>query len=88
MFGAMTVPEEKKPRGRPRKEQTPFGDWLLNHDRWTRASIAKAAGLSESHVKSLCNGGKPPSLTVALAIAKVTNDDFHLEKWGVEFVPD
>ena len=78
-----TVPDEKKPRGRPAKEQTPFGEWLRAHDTWTRATLAEAAGLSESHVKSLCNGSKPPSRTVALAIAQVTDGAFPIEAWGV-----
>lgn len=79
------VPEDKKPRGRPPKEQTAFGEWLRTHPTWTRATIAKEAGLSESHVKGLCNGHQQPSRTVALAIAKITNDEFGLERWGVPF---
>lgn len=79
------VPDEKKPRGRPLKEQTPFGEWLRAHSTWKKATIAKASGLSESHVKGLCNGNQSPTLTVALAIAKITNDEFPKAAWGVDF---
>ncbi len=48
----------------------------------TQADIAKSIGCSRSHLVQLFNGGRTPSIDMAMRIETITG--IKLKEWGVE----